>query len=83
MDARPNREHLRHSITVAARAEELPHREERLHLQALPFFVQTIFEIPRDLGGAGFALGRQQGIAGLRGKIVDESQLPVLPVRRR
>lgn len=79
---RPDREYLRHSITVATLAEELSQREERLHLQALPFFEQAIFEIPRDLGGARFALGRQLGVVGLRGKVVDESQLPVIPVRR-
>ena len=70
-------------ITVATIAEELPHREKGLSLQAFPFSVQTVFEIPRCLGGAGFALGQRQGIAGQRGEIVDERQVTVLPVRRR
>ena len=79
----PHREHFWHRITIATIAEKLSQREERLSLQALPFSVKTVFEIPGWLRRAGLALGHRQGIAGLRGEFVDECQVPVLPVRRR
>jgi hypothetical protein len=53
-----NREQLRYSITIATLAEELSQGQESVHLQALPFFVQATFEIPRDLDSAGFTRGR-------------------------